>query len=86
METAITAQKIRHLQLAPPLCIAAGTTLSDTVARMQKEKKSCVLICKEDRCIGIFTERDYLLKIGFPEAEIGTTCEVISEVGRIAIT
>jgi len=63
MEIAITAQKIRHLQLAPPLCISAGTSLSDAVSRMQEEKKSCVLICKEDRCIGIFTERDYLHKI-----------------------
>ena len=63
METAITAKKIRHLQLAPPLCIPTGTSLSDTVFQMQKEKKSCVLICREDRCIGIFTERDYLEKI-----------------------
>jgi CBS domain-containing protein len=63
METAITSQKIRHLPLTPPLCISAGTSLSDAVLRMQKERKSCILICKEDRCIGIFTERDYLQKI-----------------------
>jgi len=63
METAIASQKIRHLKLAPPLLISAGTRLSDAVSQMQKEKKSCVLICEDNRCVGIFTERDYLHKI-----------------------
>lgn len=63
METAITSQKIRHLKLTPPLLISAGTSLTDTVLQMQKAKKSCILVCEEDRCVGIFTERDYLQKI-----------------------
>lgn len=30
---------------------------------MQKERQGCVLICEQDECRGIFTERDYLNKI-----------------------
>jgi CBS domain-containing protein len=30
---------------------------------MKNTHSSCILICKEGRCVGIFTERDYLNKV-----------------------
>ena len=62
-EQIITGEKIRHLELDPPVCIESGTTLSETISRMREQKQNCVLICKEGSCIGIFTERDILNKI-----------------------
>ncbi|HJZ11175.1 MAG TPA: CBS domain-containing protein [Acidobacteriota bacterium] len=59
----ITESKIRHLQLDPPLCIESGTTVGQVLLRMRKEKQSCVLICRQERCVGIFTERDFLNKV-----------------------
>jgi CBS domain-containing protein len=62
-EQKISQEKIKHLKLDTPICIESGTKLEDVVSRMRNEKWNCVLICEKDRCIGIFTERDYLNKI-----------------------
>ena len=62
-EKAIIESKIRHLQLDQPLCIESGTSIGDVLLRMKTERRSCVLICRGERCIGIFTERDFLNKI-----------------------
>jgi CBS domain-containing protein len=62
-EHEIQIKPIRHLSLDPAICIPAGTPLNEVVEQMQKTHSSCVLICEGTRCIGIFTERDYLNKV-----------------------
>jgi CBS domain-containing protein len=62
-EQNITQTKIRHLKWRQPLCADPHTTTLEVLTKMQREKQSCVLICEEERCTGIFTERDYLNKI-----------------------
>ncbi|MCI0414128.1 CBS domain-containing protein [bacterium] len=62
-EQEIQTKRIRHLPLDQATYIESGTLLTEVVDLMRKEHASCVLICKEKRCIGIFTERDYLTKV-----------------------
>ncbi|MGH9857088.1 MAG: CBS domain-containing protein [Acidobacteriota bacterium] len=62
-EHEIQTSPIRHLPLDPAICVESGTSLHDVIARMREGHASCVLICKENRCLGIFTERDYLNKV-----------------------
>lgn len=62
-EKEIVKQKIRHLPLTEPLCIQSGTRVSDVISRMRAETQNCVLVCRENRCLGIFTERDILSKV-----------------------
>ena len=62
-EPEIQTKRIRHLQLDPATYIESGTPLNEVVDRMRNDHTSCVLICKENRCVGIFTERDYLMKV-----------------------
>ncbi|HET6266111.1 MAG TPA: CBS domain-containing protein [Acidobacteriota bacterium] len=62
-EEAIRTTKIRQLNLPPPLLVQSGSRTEDVIAQMRKGKTTCALICKGDRCIGIFTERDFLDKI-----------------------
>lgn len=62
-EKLIAESKIRHLELDPPLRIPSGTSLHSVLGEMRKHKQTVVLVCREDDCIGIFTERDFLNKI-----------------------
>ena len=62
-EREIQTKRIRHLSLDPAIYIESGTSLHKVVEQMRKSHTSCVLICQENRCVGIFTERDYLTKV-----------------------
>jgi CBS domain-containing protein len=62
-EQEIQTKLIRHLSLEPVTCLDSGTPLHQVVEHMRTQHASCVLICKEGKCIGIFTERDYLNKV-----------------------
>jgi CBS domain-containing protein len=68
-EQEIQTKLIRHLSFEPAICIESGTSLLDVVEQMRKTHSSCVVICKEDRCVGIFTERDYLNKVLCTDAD-----------------
>jgi len=62
--------------LALPLdvrCVTPGTTLKQTVEILQSYNIGCVLIKDKDKVVGIFTERDYLMRValkGIDEAKV----------------
>jgi len=62
-EQTVIQTKIRHLKMNAPLCVDAGTKCEDVLNRMKEERRSCVLVCQGSKCIGIFTERDFLNRI-----------------------
>ena len=41
---------------------------------MRQERRSCALICNQERCVGIFTERDFLTKV------LGKNVELVAAV------
>ena len=61
---ALHEARISHLDLSGSIGILADVPVSDVLARMRDERASAALIEDEDgHLIGIFTERDVLLKI-----------------------
>jgi len=62
-EHEIQQKRIRHLTLDPAVIVSAGTPLREVVEQMRLSHSSCVLVCKQESCVGIFTERDYLNKV-----------------------
>lgn len=62
-EKALTESKIRHLELSPPLQVPAGISVSEVLQLMRTRQQTCALICEGASCEGIFTERDFLLKL-----------------------
>lgn len=59
------SNKITTLELAAPLIVQSGDSVSSVVDQIQREKPrtGCVLICKGESLAGIMTERDVLLKV-----------------------
>jgi len=62
-EREIQQKPIRHLALDPAVCVQSGTSLHEVLDQMRISHSSCILVCEKDMCVGIFTERDYLVKI-----------------------
>ena len=54
---------VSRLHPTPPLHLSPERTAADAVALMQQEGVGCVLVCNQERLVGIFTERDLLRRI-----------------------
>lgn len=62
MKTNLEHNKVRHLRLTPAICIGEGTMVRDAIRQMQDQRVGCVLVCREERVVGIMTEVDVLRK------------------------
>ena len=59
---AILETPISDLPLRAPILIGATSTVADAVTSMNENHTGCVLVGKDGKLIGIFTERDVLTK------------------------
>jgi CBS domain-containing protein len=63
LESALANTALSEVVSQPPLMVATSTTLADTIHLMQHERRASVLVMENDQLVGIFTERDILMKI-----------------------
>lgn len=54
---------LKELATYKSICVSAGTSLSEALEVMRKNKIGSIAIEQDTSIIGIFTERDYLLKV-----------------------
>jgi CBS domain-containing protein len=59
----LLSDKIRTLDLPPPLTVESGTSVRQVIETVQRRSAGCVLVVRDDRVIGIMTERDVLMKV-----------------------
>jgi CBS domain-containing protein len=57
---------VSRLSPTPPLRVEPGQTVADAVALMRENRVGCVLVCSEQRLVGIFTERDLMRRVLAP--------------------
>ena len=57
------SDKIRALNLPRPLTVESGTSVGEVIQEVQRQGAGCVLVSKDNRPIGIMTERDVLMKV-----------------------
>ena len=63
IESILRNRKIRHLDLAPLVCVEADSSLEEVVAAMRSQQVGCVLVMERHKLAGIFTERDLMTKV-----------------------
>ena len=63
LESALIGERLGDVMGHPAPMVGAGASLADAIAQMQKERRGCVLVVSGDKLVGIFTERDVLLKV-----------------------
>ncbi len=62
-------EPIRVLDPRPPLSLSPTATVADAVNLMREHRVGCVLVVERERLVGIFTERDFLLKLDRADEE-----------------
>ena len=58
----LLGEHLDELGAPPPLTVSPDTTVDVVVARMQEAGADCVLVTVDDRLVGIFTDRDAVVK------------------------
>lgn len=56
----LQSETIRSVYPEGPVAIEPATPIAEAIRLMQAEKAAAVLVCDEDRLVGVFTERDIL--------------------------
>src|SRR5262245_36122056 len=57
---------VSRLGPTPPLCLTPDDTVERAVALMRQHRVGCVLVCRDGRLLGLFTERDLLRRVLAP--------------------
>jgi len=64
LATVISEQPLRTLSsLRPALSVDLQATAADAIEQMAAHRRGCVLVVDDGRLVGVFSERDVLLKI-----------------------
>jgi len=54
---------VSRLNPTAPRKVAHDATVGEAVELMRRERVGCLLVCESDRLVGIFTERDLMIRI-----------------------
>ena len=69
VEKSLLNDRIETLQPRQPVTVSADTPISDVLKKMVANKMGCVLVLEGETLVGIFSERDALLKLNTEAAE-----------------
>ncbi|MCZ6598612.1 MAG: CBS domain-containing protein [Planctomycetota bacterium] len=64
LESSIMKEPIEKLQPRPAVILAPDATVADAIAKLSEHHIGCVLVGSQEEILGIFSERDVLLRIG----------------------
>lgn len=56
----LNTETVSQCEPAPPRCLEPAASVREALALMQKHNSGAVLVCRNERVVGIFTERDAL--------------------------
>lgn len=59
-----------------PLCLPPRMSVRDVLVLMKQHNTGCVLVCEQQKLIGIFTQRDVLRLLAM-EADLGVLVETV---------
>ncbi len=57
-EIKLNEEPVGQAGMLSPLCIAPDTTLSEALLVLREQHRGALLVCREERLVGILTERD----------------------------
>jgi CBS domain-containing protein len=63
LESALLLETLNNVTTQPPLVVDAGATLAETIGGMREGSRGCALVIEAGRLVGIFTERDVLMRV-----------------------
>lgn len=62
VKTKALSEKLAHIIRYEPAIAQENTPVKDALSLMRQRQKPALMVCKGKKLVGIFTERDYLMK------------------------
>ena len=59
----LLGEHLDELEVAAPIAVDASEEVGDAIRRMNESGTDCLLVTDRDRLVGIFTDRDAVLKV-----------------------
>ncbi len=72
IEEILREVRIRDLELEEPCRVAPDTPLGEVYRLLDVERPGAVLVCEDDRVVGVFTDRDVLYRTALEDFEPST--------------
>ena len=72
LEETIMEAPLERLHPKPPVMVAPETTIAETIATLREQGIGCVLVGEPAKLVGIFSERDVLLRIAHRFNQVAT--------------
>lgn len=63
VKTKALSEKLAHVTRFEPLTVQEDCAVKEALARMRARQKPVLMVAKGKKLVGIFTERDYLMKV-----------------------
>ena len=71
LERSLLKDRVRTVTTMPPLTVFPETRIREVLQLMNDRQVGCVMVVENRKLVGIFTERDALLKLGTEAAALG---------------
>jgi len=72
VERSLLKEKISAIELREHLIIAPDTRIQEVLERLVEKEVGCAIVVENDQVVGIFSERDALMKLNVDFAELGS--------------
>jgi CBS domain-containing protein len=72
VERALLTDRVRLFQGRQPLVVSPSMPVREVIRLLADNRVGCALVDEQGKTIGIFSERDVLLKLGEKAAELGS--------------
>lgn len=63
LDSSTFRKPIKNLRVKKPLTMSPDQTVAEAIEMMQQKKVGCILVTKNEKMVGIFTERDVLFRV-----------------------
>jgi CBS domain-containing protein len=80
----LNSQTVRQAGLKEPLCVPPRTTVRQVLVLMKQHNTGCILICRDEKLAGIFTQRD-VLRLLATEADMSVPIESVMAANPVTL-
>jgi len=84
----LSQEQVKHLDPPPGVRVPPDMSIEEVIGTMRRERTGCVLVVEDSRLIGVFTERDYVVRVlgqGLPASTAVAEC-MTAEPTAVKIT
>ncbi|HEY6421210.1 MAG TPA: CBS domain-containing protein [Candidatus Binataceae bacterium] len=73
LESVLFSETLSDASQTPAIVLEADTSLAEAIRQMRENRRGCILLVREGKLAGIFTERDVLMKIAGNAIDLEST-------------